>query len=62
MNFLPQVSPENLDERYFERGNFTMHENACQIKLHLEADVDIGSIDGRRPPESESSVGNLIQT
>lgn len=33
----------------------------CQIQLHLETDVDIGTIDRRRPPESETTIRNLIQ-
>lgn len=39
-----------------------MHEDTSQIQLHLETDVDIGSVDGGRPPESEPSVGDLVET
>jgi len=39
-----------------------LHENTGQIKLYLETDIDIGSIDGRRPPHGKSSIGYLRQT
>lgn len=39
-----------------------MHEDSSQVELHLEADVDVGSVDGGRPPEGKPSVGNLVQT
>jgi hypothetical protein len=38
------------------------HENASQIELHLETDINISPIDGRTPPESEATIGNLIET
>ncbi len=39
-----------------------MHENASQVQLDLEADVDVGPVDGRAPPQGEPPVGNLVQT
>lgn len=39
-----------------------VHEDACQIELNLETDVDIGTIDSRTPPQCESTIGDLIQT
>ena len=39
-----------------------MHENPCKIKLDLKADINIRSINGRRPPKSESSIRNLIKS
>ena len=27
---------------------------------HLEADVDVGAVDGGRPPQGEAAIGNLI--
>ena len=39
-----------------------MHEDASQIKLHLETYVDISSVDSGRPPQGESSIGNLVET
>ena len=30
--------------------------------MHLEADIDIGTIDGRTPPKCEATIGNLVQT
>ena len=62
VDFLPQVSSEYLDQGNFQGWDFTMHKNSRQIKLHLKTDVNICSVDGWRPPECESSVGNLVQT
>lgn len=62
MDLLPQVSSEDLNERDFESGDFSVHEDSCEVQLNLEADVDIGSVDSRRPPESEATVWDLIQT
>lgn len=39
-----------------------MHEDTCEIQLYLETHVNIGPVDCGRPPESESSVGNLVKT
>lgn len=39
-----------------------LHENTRQIKLDLETNVHIGTIDRRAPPERESTIGNLVQT
>ena len=50
MNLLPQVSTEDLDQGNLQCWDLAMHENASQIKLHLKSDVDIGSVDGWRPP------------
>lgn len=36
VNFLPQVSSENLNKRDFQSRDFTVHENARQIKLYLK--------------------------
>jgi len=38
------------------------HENARQIQFHLEADIDIRTVDSWTPPESETTFGNLIET
>ena len=62
VDLLPQVSTEDLNQRDLQRRNLAVHENARQIQLDLETDVDVGSVDGRRPPEGEATVGNLIQT
>lgn len=56
------MSTEDLDERNLQRRNLAVHENTRQIQLHLEPDVDVGAIDRRRPPERETTIGNLIQT
>ena len=44
------MGPENLNQGNFQRWNFAVHENPSQIQLHLETNIDIGSIDGRWPP------------
>ena len=62
MHLLPQVSPEDLDEGNLEGGDLAMHEDACQIQLHLETHIHIGTVDGWRPPQRETPVGNLVQT
>ena len=62
VDLLPQMGPEYLNERDFERGDLPMHENPRQIKLDLETDVDVGTIDGWAPPECESTIWNLVQT
>lgn len=38
------------------------HEDACQIQLHLESNVHIGTVDCGAPPQREAAVGDLIQT
>ena len=62
MHLLPQVSPEDLDEGNLEGGDLAMHENACQVQLHLEAHIHIGTVNGGGPPQRETPVGNLVQT
>ena len=39
-----------------------MHEYSCEVELDLEADVDVGPVDGWGPPEGEPTVGDLVQT
>ena len=39
-----------------------LHENTSEIELHLETDVDVGTVDGRTPPEREATVRNLVET
>ena len=36
--------------------------SGTNLELDLETNVDVGSVDGWRPPESETSVGDLVQT
>lgn len=47
VNFLPQVSSEDLNERDLKRRNLAMHKDASQVKLHLETNIDIRSVDCR---------------
>ena len=50
MDFLPKMATEDLDQADLQGGDLAMHENTSQIQLHLEADIDIGTIDRRAPP------------
>ena len=59
---LPQVSTEDLNQTDLECGDLAVHEDTGQIKLDLETDVYIGTVDSRTPPERESTVRNLVQT
>ena len=54
-------SPEDLDEGDLQRGDLAVHEDACQVQLHLESHVHIRTIDGGRPPQREAPVGDLVQ-
>ena len=62
VNHLPQVSTEDLDVADLESRDFSVHEDSCEIQLNLETNVDVCSVDGRRPPERKATVRNLIQT
>ena len=55
------MGSEDLDEGDLEGGDLPVHEDACQIQLHLEADIHVGSVDCRAPPECESAIGDLVQ-
>lgn len=61
VNLLPQVSAENLDERDLQGGNLPVHENSCEIQLHLETYVHVRPVDRGRPPQSKAPIGNLVQ-
>jgi hypothetical protein len=39
-----------------------MHEDACQVQLHLETDIHIGTVDCWRPPQCEATIWDLVQT
>jgi len=47
MHLLPQMCPEDLDQRDLECRDLAVHEDAGQVELDLEADVDIGTVDCR---------------
>jgi hypothetical protein len=51
-----------LNERNLKSRQFAMHEDSSEIKLDLEANIDISSIDSRWPPESEPSIRYLVKT
>ena len=39
-----------------------MHEDASEIQLDLEPNIDIGSVDGGAPPQRETPVRDLVKT
>lgn len=41
MDFLPQMGTEYLDQTDLERGYLAVHEDASQVKLHLETNVHL---------------------
>ena len=41
MDLLPEVRPEDLNERDLQRRNLAVHEDARQVELDLEADVHL---------------------
>ena len=47
VDLLPQVRPEDLDQRDLERGDLPVHEDPRQIELHLKADVHVRAVDRR---------------
>ena len=62
MDLLPKMRSEDLNQRNLEGRNFTMHENAGEIQLHLETDIDVSTIDGWRPPQCETTIWDLGKT
>jgi hypothetical protein len=62
MDLLPKMCSEYLNQGNLKCWDLAMHEDTSQVKLHLEADIDISSVDSWRPPKCKSSVRNLIQT
>ena len=62
LTLLPQMRTEDLDERDLESRDLAVHEDTRQVKLDLETDVDVGTVDGRTPPEREATVRNLVET
>ena len=62
LTLLPQMCTEDLDQGDLQCWELAVHEDTSQVKLHLETDVDIGTIDGRTPPEGETTIGDLVKT
>jgi len=56
------MGPEDLDQADPEGRDLAVHECISQVKLYLETDVDIHSIDHRAPPQRETAVRNLVET
>jgi hypothetical protein len=46
MNLLPQMRPEDLNERDLQRGDLAMQEDTSEIQLHLETNIHVGPVDG----------------
>ena len=61
VDLLPEVRAEDLNERNLQRRNLAVHEDARQVELDLEADVDVGAVDRRAPPEREAPVRDLVE-
>ena len=61
VDLLPQVSAEDLDQGDLQRRDLAVQEDPRQVQLDLEADVDVGSVDRWRPPQSEATVRDLIE-
>ena len=47
VDLLPEMRSEDLDEGDLQRGNLAVHEDAGEVELHLEAHVDVGSVNRR---------------
>ena len=47
------MSPEDLYERDLECGDLAVHEDSCQVELHLETHVHLGE---------RATVGTIIYT
>ena len=62
MHLLPQMCPKDLNQRDLEGRDLAVHEDASQVELDLEANVDVGAVDCRRPPQSETTVWDLVET
>ena len=56
------MSTEDLNQADLKGGDLSVHEDTCQIKLNLETDVYVGTIDSWTPPQGKSTVRDLIQT
>lgn len=54
MNLLPQVSPEDLNEGDLQRGNLAVHEDACQVELHLETYIHLETRRDKRCQQRKS--------
>ena len=61
VDLLPEMGTEDLDQGNLECRDLAMHEDAGQVELHLEADVDTSTVDRRAPPERKATVRDLVQ-
>lgn len=41
VDLLPEMGPEDLDERDLEGRDLAVHEDACEVQLHLKANVHL---------------------
>jgi len=56
------MGSEDLNERNLEGGDLSMEEDTCKVQLNLESNVHVCTIDCRGPPESEATIGDLVET
>lgn len=56
MDFLPQVSPENLDEGNLQCWNLAMHKYSCEVKLNLETHINLERRENAEYHETTTSV------
>lgn len=45
VNLLPEMCTEDLNQGDLQSRDFAVHENACEIQLHLETDVHVRTVD-----------------
>jgi hypothetical protein len=62
VDFLPEMGSEDLDQRDLQGRDLAVHENTRQVKLDLETNVHVRTVDRRRPPQCESTIWDLVQT
>ncbi|KAH3663741.1 hypothetical protein OGAPHI_005143 [Ogataea philodendri] len=62
VDFLPQMCSKDLDQRDLESWNLSVKEDTRQIELDQESNVNVGSVDRWRPPQSKPTVRNLRQS
>ena len=53
VDLLPQMSTEDLDQGDLQCRNLAVQENTGQVELDLEANIDVGPVDSRRPKQAK---------
>lgn len=62
MDLLPEMSSEDLDQADLQGGDLSVHEDTGEIKLHLETNIHVCTVDSGGPPQREATIWNLVQT